>query len=285
MAFLNADHGGAMAPTPTTVSLSSGLTLSYVDQGHHDAPAIVLLHGVTDSWRSFELVLSRLPAFVRAVAVSQRGHGDSDKPQGGYRIRDFASDVAEFLDRLDLARAVVVGHSSHGLVAQRFAIDHPSLTAGIVLESSFTTLQGNNDAEKFVSMISALRDPIDPEFVHAFQQATFVKPVPRSFIDSAMADAMKVPAHVWRAVFEDLLLEDYTSELRAIEVPTLIIWGDRDSLIPRDRQDELASGIPDAKLIVYEGAGHSPHWEEPERFAADLVAFVDRVGSATGERQ
>jgi pimeloyl-ACP methyl ester carboxylesterase len=270
-----------MARFPTTVSLPSGLTLSYVVQGHRDAPAVVLLHGLTDSWRSFERVLPHLPVSVRAVAVSQRGHGDSDKPEGGYRIRDFASDLADFLDRLNLARAVIVGHSSHGLVAQRFAIENPLRTAGIVLESSFATLRGNKDAETFVASISTLRDPIDPDFVREFQEATFLKPVPRSFIDAALADTMKVPAYVWRAAFEGLLLEDYTTELRAIEVPTLIVWGDQDALIPRERQDELASGIPDAELVVYEGVGHSPHWEEPERFAADLVVFVDRVGSTT----
>jgi pimeloyl-ACP methyl ester carboxylesterase len=148
-----------------------------------------------------------------------------------------------------------------------------------VLESSFATLRGNNDAETFVaSTISTLRDPIDPAFVREFQETTFLKPVPRSFIDAAVTEAMKVPAYVWRAAFEGLLLEDYTSELRAIEVPTLIVWGDRDALIPREWQDELASCIPDAELVVYEGVGHSPHWEEPERFAADLVVFVDRLG-------
>jgi pimeloyl-ACP methyl ester carboxylesterase len=88
---------------------------------------------------------------VRAIAVSQRGHGDSDKPEAGYRIRDFAADLAGFFNALGLASAVIVGHSSHGLVAQRFALDHPSRTAGIVLESAFATLRGNPDAARFVA--------------------------------------------------------------------------------------------------------------------------------------
>jgi non-heme chloroperoxidase len=269
----------AMAFAPVTVSLPNRLTLSCVDQGDRKAPAVVLLHGLTDSWRSFERVLPHMPGSLRAVAVSQRGHGDSDKPKTGYRIRDFASDLADLLDALNLARAVIVGHSSHGLVAQRFAIDHPARTTGIVLEGSFATLRGNEDLEEFVaSTISMLRDPIDPDFVRKFQEGTFLKPVPRSFIDAAIADTLKVPAHVWRAAFEGLLLEDHTSELRAIEAPTLIVWGDQDTLITRDRQEELVSEIPDAELVVYKGVGHSPHWEEPERFAADLVAFLDRVG-------
>ena len=272
-----------MALDPMTVSLPSGLTLSYVDQGDHDGQAVVLLHGLTDSWRSFQGVLPLLPASLRAVAVSQRGHGDSDKPQGGYRISDFTSDLAEFLDSLNLTRAVIVGHSSHGLVAERFAIDHPTRATGIVLESSFATLRGNRDAERFVaSTISTLRDPIDSNFVRKFQKGTFLKSVPQSFLDDAVADTMKVPARVWRAAFEGLLLADHTSELRAIQVPTLIVWGDQDAIISRDKQDELVSFIPDAHLIVYEGVGHSPHWEQPERFAADLVAFLDQVGEHPG---
>ncbi len=270
--------GVRLALAVTNFQLANGLSLSYVDQGDRAAPAVVLLHGLTDSWRSFARVLPHLPASFRAIAVSQRGHGDSDKPDGGYRIRDFASDLADLLDGLNLTRAVIVGHSSQGLVAQRYAIDNPTRTAGIVLEASFATLRGNKGLKEFVaSKISTLRDPIDPDFVREFQEGTFLKFVPQSFVDAMIAETLKVPAHVWRSAFEGLLEEDHTSELRAIKAPTLIVWGDQDALITRDRQDELVAGIPDAELVVYEGAGHSPHWEEPERFAADLVAFLDRV--------
>lgn len=271
-----------MALAPLKVRLRNELSLSCVDQGEREAPATVLLHGLTDSWRSYERVMGYLAPSIRAIAVSQRGHGDSDKPEGGYRIRDFASDVLDLLDRLDVARAVVVGHSSHGLVAQRFAIDHPERTAGIVLESSFAALRGNRDLEKFVrSRIATLSDPIDPDFVREFQAGTFHKPLPRSFIDAAVMDSLKVPARVWKAAFEGLLQEDHTSELREIVVPTLIVWGDQDSLITRGQQDELFSAIPRSELLVYEGMGHSPHWEEPRRFADDLAAFVHRAWRPT----
>lgn len=173
---------------------------------------------------------------------------------------------------------MILGHSSHGLVAQRLAIDHPERTLAIVLESSFATLRGNKDLEEFVeSTISTLTDPIDADFVRAFQEGTFVKPMPQAFIDAVVRDTLKVPAHVWHAAFEGLLQEDHTAELGAIGSPTLIIWGNRDALISRDQQDHLLSGIPSSELVVYQDAGHSPHWEEPKRFAADLVTFVTRV--------
>jgi pimeloyl-ACP methyl ester carboxylesterase len=269
---------GAVTPVPRLVKLPSGLSLSYVEQGSGQGPAIVLLHGLTDSWRSFAGVLPHLPASIRSIAVSQRGHGDSDKPDNGYRIGDFASDLAELFGCLGLASAVVVGHSSHGLVAQRFAIDYPELTDGIVLESSFATLRGNRNLRDLVATsIATLKDPIDRDFVRKFQEGTFLKSVPKSFIDMAVAETLKVPAHVWRAAFAGLLEEDHSSELGAIAAPTLLIWGDRDAIVMRDRQDQLLSGIGGSEIAIYEGVGHSPHWEEPERFAADLVRFLGNV--------
>ena len=68
-----------------SVTLSSGITLQYAERGQTSGVPVVFLHGVTDSWRSFEPVLDRLPGTVRALAMTQRGHGDSSKPDNGYR--------------------------------------------------------------------------------------------------------------------------------------------------------------------------------------------------------
>jgi pimeloyl-ACP methyl ester carboxylesterase len=90
------------------VTLGSGLSLSYAENGTESGPAVLFLPGPTDSWRSYEPVLSRLPQSLRAIAVSQRGHGDSDKPDDGYEVDDFAGDVVAFLDTLEIDRAVLV---------------------------------------------------------------------------------------------------------------------------------------------------------------------------------
>src|SRR5918998_316319 len=83
----------AMTRKVSTLTLASGLTLSFAEQGDPSAPALVLLPGPTDSWLSYEPVLERIPLCIRAIAVSPRGHGDSDKPATGYRVEDFAADV------------------------------------------------------------------------------------------------------------------------------------------------------------------------------------------------
>jgi pimeloyl-ACP methyl ester carboxylesterase len=281
--FRRAVYDGTLTPDPTEITLRNRLTLSYVDQGNPSAPAVVLLHGLVDSWRSFDRVLPHLPASVRAIVPSQRGHGDSDRPETGYRTRDFASDVGLLMDALGLTSAVVHGLSSSSLVAQRFAIDNPGRTAGIVLEGSFATLRGNQAAESVVaSAISTLREPIDPDFVRGFQAGILAQPVPQAFLDTLVREGLKVPARVWREAFEGLLQDDHSAELRDITAPTLILWGDRDAVIGRDQQDVLASGIPTSELAVYAGCGHALHWEEPRRFAADLVAFVQRASAPIG---
>jgi len=236
---------------------------------------VLLLHGVTDSWRSFEGVMPHLPLSVRAIALSQRGHGGADRPAAGYRPHDFAADLAAFMDALELGPAVIAGHSMGSFIAQRFAMDYPERTLGLVLMGAFPTLRGNPVLEEFWdAAVSQLRDPIDPGFVRAFQESTLARPVPPAFLETAVQESLKVPARVWRAAFEGMFQSDFTEELGKIRAPTLVMRGDRDTLFPRRDQEVLLAGIAGAQLVVYPGGGHSFHWEEPARFAADLAEFA-----------
>lgn len=122
---------------------------------------VVLLPGHTDSWRSYRPVEGRLASSVRAIAVSPRGHGHSDKPPAGYGVHDFAGDVPPLLDALGIDRAVLAGHFGSCLVARRIAIDQPERVAGLVLEASPTTLRGHVGLIELVStVVSGLEDPI-----------------------------------------------------------------------------------------------------------------------------
>jgi pimeloyl-ACP methyl ester carboxylesterase len=86
---------------------------------------------------------------------------------------------------------------------------------------------------------------------------------------------LKVPARVWRATFEGLLEDDTFGELNKINAPTLIVWGDQDAFLPRADQETLKAGIMGSRLVVYPGAGHAVYWEEPDRVASDLAAFIE----------
>jgi non-heme chloroperoxidase len=187
-----------------------------------------------------------------------------------------AADVEAFMDALDLPAAVIVGHSMGALVAQRFAVDRPARTAGLVLIGSFKTLHRHAGVQEFWdAVVSQLTDPIDPAVVRDFQASTLAQPVPPELLETVVSESLKVPAAVWRATFKSFLeTEDFSGELAAVRVPVLLVWGDRDSYAQSTDQEALREVINTARLTVYAGAGHSPHWEEPERFARDLVGFV-----------
>jgi non-heme chloroperoxidase len=267
-------------PLPTrSISLPTGVTLEYVEHGSPSGVPLLLLHGLSDSLRSYELALPHLPASIRAFALSQRGHGDSSRPATGYTPSDFAADLAAFMDAIGLERAVIVGHSMGSSIARRFALDFPERTLGLVLVGSFATLEDKPGVIELAQAVAELRDPVDPAFVAEFQQSTLAQPVPPAFFDVVVQESLKVPARVWRAVLEGLMGPDHPTEVGSIEAPTLIVWGDQDAFCLRSDQDALVAGIAGSQLVAYAGVGHDPQWEQPERFAADLAAFVQRIGS------
>lgn len=272
-------HGGRrMTQISGTVELRDQVRLPYVERGSPSAVPLVLLHGVGDSWRSFERVLSHLPESMHAIALTMRGHGDASRPESGYGTRDLATDLVGFLDALGLEAAVIVGGSSAGLVALRFAIDHPDRTLGVVLLGSPLSLGDKPVARRlWDSTISKLTDPIDPDFVRGFVEGTVVRPVPDVFLAAMVQESLKVPAHVWKATVEGLLEEDLAAELRSVQVPTLVVWGDRDTILTREEQESLAAGIPSARMLVYPGSGHAFYWEDPAHVASDLAAFVEEI--------
>ncbi|HZL98852.1 MAG TPA: alpha/beta hydrolase [Planctomycetota bacterium] len=261
---------------PRTIDLPGRVALDYVEQGDESGVPVILLHGYSDSRQSFELVLPHLPPRLRVFALSQRGHGDSGRPESGYRTRDFAADVGAFIEAQGLGPAVVVGHSMGSTHAIRVALDFPDRTRGLVLVSTFDSYRENPViVELWETGVSQLADPVDPAFVREFQTGTLAQPVPPEFFERAVRESLKLPARVWQHAFQGFLEDDFTGELARVRAPTLVLWGDRDVLCTRADQDTLLAAIAGSKLVVYEGTGHALHWEQPQRFAADLVAFVD----------
>ena len=261
-----------------TVELSTGVTLKYAEQGEPSGVPALLLPGALDSWRSFELVLPHLPESIHAFALTPRGHGDSSKPESGYRVRHFADDVKAFMDSQDLEAAVLAGHSFGSVVAQRIAVDHPECTLALLLVGAhYATGEHPADRDFYESTISKLEDPIDPHLVGEFQETAHHRPLPEPFAETVVREAMKIPSRVWKRLWEGFLVDDLSDDVHRISAPTLLIWGDEDpeGHTPGSEQDALLAAIPDSRLVVYEGVGHSPHWEVPVRFASDLVRFVE----------
>jgi non-heme chloroperoxidase len=261
-----------MLPSVKSAAIPGGV-LEYAEQG--TGLPIVFLHGYTDSWRSFASLLPHMPETLRAIVLSQRGHGNSYRPAAGYRARHFAGDLAAFLDALAIDRAVIVGHCMGAQVAQRFAIEHPDRTHGLVLIAGYPTMRSNLAVQElWASTIQALSDPIDPAFVAEFQQSTLAQPVPASWLDMVVAESLKVPARIWREACEGLLQDDAFRDLERITAETVILWGDRDAICSRADQAALAACIARSRMTIYPDAGHALHWEEPERVAADIAIFT-----------
>lgn len=122
--------------------------------------------------------------------------------------------------------------------------------------------------------VGALADPVSADFVREFQAGAAYVPLPETFVEGLVAESRKLPARVWRDAADGLACFDDTAELGRITAPTLLVWGDRDGLLPREEQQRLAAANPGARSQVYPEIGHSPHWERPERFVADLDAFL-----------
>jgi non-heme chloroperoxidase len=133
-------------------------------------------------------------------------------------------------------------------------------------------------------VVVGLHDPIDPTFARSFVADTSSVSVEPAVLDQLAHELLKVPAHVWKAVFNGLLEYDDMDELERITAPTLLVWGDADGLVDRDMQTKLATGIRNAELVVYSGIGHTPRWEDPWRFAGEVAAFVKRLPARRDRR-
>lgn len=264
----------------TTVRLATGLSLQYVEQGDPSGPPILLLHGYTDSSFSFSRLLPLLPASYHAYAIDQRGHGDSERPSSGYTPDSLAADVAAFLDAIGRDRVAIVGHSMGSIVARRVAERYPERVSHLILLGAI--LAANDATRELQEAVRNLDNPVSPDFVRDFQLSTVYAPLPETFLNRVVAESLKLPARVWRNALDDLFSSDDLADLGSIAAPTLILWGEDDAYFLRDEQERLAQAIPGAHLTIYAETGHSPHWERPERVAAELDAFLRGTLSPDG---
>jgi non-heme chloroperoxidase len=258
-----------------TTQLATGPRLHYAEGGDPTGEAIIFLQGYSDSWFSFSGVLSLLSPEYHAFAPDQRGHGDSDRPEGRYTVDDYAADVDAFMDALGIEEATLVAHSGGTLIAPRVALSYPHRVSRLVLIGSAIMGARNEVMLELGEAVRALEDPVPVEFVREFQESTIYRPIPQEFLDKAVSESLKLPARVWRDYMEGVILTpDHEAQLREINVPTLIMWGEQDAMFPREDVEQLARTIPDATLKVYPETGHAVHWERPEQVVRDLEAFM-----------
>ncbi|HYC91295.1 MAG TPA: alpha/beta hydrolase [Thermoanaerobaculia bacterium] len=263
----------AQGATTRTIALESGVTVRYVAAGAPDAPPLLLLHGLGDTSRSWSLILPELAKSHRVYAFDQRGHGAASAPRCCYALSNLAYDAIAFMDAMKIERAAVVGHSLGSFVAQHLAAHHPERVRKLVLIGSSDTTVDSETVAWLWEQTATFDRGISTEFVEQWQSNPL--PVDAEFIALVKKETSDVRPHVWRGVARTLLTEDQRPFVRAIRLPTLILWGEQDQAFPAANQQRLQAVLPHAAFKRYDKAGHNPHWEIPGRVAEDILRFLE----------
>lgn len=280
-AAMRAKYG---APPSQFVTLPGGPTVHYRDEGPRGAPVIVLLHGSNADLHTWQPWVDRLKTRYRLIRFDQRGHGLTSAAEGGYDADAFAADIAKFADALNLDRFVLAGNSMGGANAARFAMLHPERLAGLVLIDAGGAPVKREGGGNLA--FTVLRIPVIGLLASQMMQRSLVE---RSLRQSVANQAIVTPAAIdryWelarypgnRDATRERFPQPWTlftpAQVGRIAVPTLVMWGEEDSLIPLAAGQWFARTLPKARLVSYPGIGHLPMEEAPDRSAADLARFV-----------
>ena len=264
--------------------------LSYQDLGPVDAPVVLLIHGMVSDSTTWTRAAGQLAGRGhRVLAPDLLGHGDSDKPEDGYELADFADSLAALLTELGAAQATVVGHSFGGAVAMQLAYSHPELVSRLVLVSAgglgrrvhpvlrAATLPGAHSLVRFVvnSRTAALyRRPrlhrslrLSPDVVTTLGRAGrgLASPPARTAFFQTLK--MAIDPFGQRG---SLLELDHVR----LDLPTLIVWSERDPVVPVAHAYETHAHLSNSTLEVFPGSTHQPHHHSAERFVQVLSDFV-----------
>ncbi|WP_104524868.1 alpha/beta fold hydrolase [Blastococcus atacamensis] len=258
-----------------------------------DGPALLLLHGIGNNCRTWAKVIDRLAATHTVIAPDLLGHGDSDKPRGDYSLAAYANGMRDLLSILDVEQATVVGHSLGGGIALQFAYQFPERCQRLALVGSgglgpelsaglrAATLPG---AEVVVTALAQVSGPLRTglQAVEKVGRVTGWRRVGdlAQAVDALLAlkdvEARRAFLRTLRGVV-DAKGQAVTALDRlylADSVPMLVIWGDRDPIVPAQHAEAVRSLVPSARVEVFEGAGHWPHLDEPGRFCDVLLDWI-----------
>jgi pimeloyl-ACP methyl ester carboxylesterase len=267
-----------------TVALPNGMTMAYIEAGNRGGPPVVLIHGFTDNARDWVPLIPELDRSFRLIVVDIRGHGKSSKPECCYGRVDFAYDIRLLLDALHVDRADLVGHSLGSIITQTFAEYWPERTRRVVLISSSggplasCAPPAGSPAVKrmdFRGEIQKLKEPIDPDSKFMVEWWSSPTPVDAEFLRRQRVDAAAIPLRVWLAVLDQGLAgPELQATLPRLQAPTLLIWGGKDPIFGAPDRCSLQLALPNARVELYPQLGHNPFWEDPERVAAAINAFL-----------
>lgn len=262
-------------------------------------PAVLLLHGIGDNSLAWEPVFEQLSEKYTVIAPDLLGHGLSDRPRADYSVSAFANGMRDLLTYLDIERVTVVGHSLGGGVAGQFAYQYPEMVERLVLVGTGGVTKGVNPALRALSLplselaLGVISVPgVFPTFstvarmmqnllpMAMFRDNTEVVRVLERMPEKGSAEvfARTLRSAVdWRGQVVTMLDRCYLSAA----IPTLIVWGSDDQVIPVSHAHMLHSAMPDSQLEIFEKSGHFPFRDEPARFVDLFLRFVSATNPAS----
>ena len=255
----------------------NGVSLHYRDRGP-DKPAapgkaIALVHGNVASSRWWEKVIPGLSGAYRVIAPDLRGFGRSGKPGQGYAIQQYAADLAALAEALRLGAAHWMGHSLGGSVVLQLALDHPGRVRSLCLIDPGPAEGLLTPEERFpiLALTAQRRDHMKAAL------AAIAATTPQDAYFETLVDDAMAAGEVLIPNARDLNTWNVQERLGEIAVPTLIIQGEQDPLVPLEAVRRTAAGIRGARLEVMPGVGHSPLIERPAAVTKLVLEFVERV--------
>ena len=254
----------------------NGLNLNYLVQGA--GPPIILSHGFQNSGFAFTPISGRLAEQFQVFALDKRGHGDSDKPPGPYRIQDFADDLLGFLDALDLEKVDFLGHSMGGRTGTLFAIEHSDRLNRLMLVSSSAGAPSGAYREHFEVLHQlSIKEGMEAVFNHH----EFRRLLPPKMLEGPLAEEyknrfLKNTPETYAATANALFtMPDLTGRLSEISVPTWLCYGENDPG-PLDFSDIYLERIPNCTRAILPGSGHFPIWDATESLMEGIDEFLTK---------
>lgn len=246
-------------------------------------PALVLLHGGLSDGREWLPLMSDLSDVADLVAVDIPGCGGSDDPPAGTTLGDLADVVAGLVAAMGLTHPHVGGLSFGGGLALQVATRHVDLPASLVLMSGYAGWAGSLPPDEVASRIAWGRrvasepPPEDPAELVPGAVSTPLPPELAGLLARVNADIRPEPTGV---LLEAFAAADLRPELREVRCPTLVVHGDLDQRAPRPVADALLAGIPGARLVVVEGAGHQVNLEARDEVARIVREHLHQAGGS-----
>lgn len=251
------------------------------ESGPEGAPAVVLIHGFSHSLESLEPLADALEADYRVIRFDLPGHAlTGPREDEAYSVPATVGQVAALLDAIAPERFVLAGHSLGGLVSWRYAADNPDRLNGLILVApgGYPNLGVGDEPAPIPQQVRLYLTTAPMAGVEAATAALYADPARIETEQLTRTHAMMRVQGVGPALvsrLEQFTLPDPNPVLRGIDVPTLIVWGQRDAMVPPEHGPRFAAALPDARLVLVEDAGHMPVEEQPVATAQAVRAFVD----------